>query len=117
MIPTILDYSAKMFFLCMYMKGTIQYEFSAEVWRYPGPGGWFFVSLPQKMAMEIRDSLKWQEAGWGRLSAWAKIGASRWETAIWFDAKQQTYLLPLKAEIRKKENIEQLAVVDVVLYL
>jgi len=35
----------------------------------------------------------------------AKIGDSEWQTAIWFDTKQDTYLLPLKAAIRKKENI------------
>lgn len=35
----------------------------------------------------------------------AKIGHSEWKTAIWFDTKHDTYLLPLKAAIRKKENI------------
>ena len=35
-----------------------------------------------------------------------KIGNSEWETAIWFDTKHKTYLLPLKAKIRKNENIE-----------
>ena len=35
----------------------------------------------------------------------AKIGNTQWETAIWFDTKLDTYLLPLKAEIRKKEKI------------
>ena len=49
--------------------------------------------------------MKWQEEGWGRLKATAKIGNSQWETAIWFDTKRKTYLLPLKADIRKKENI------------
>ena len=45
------------------------------------------------------------EEGWGRLKAIAKLGNSQWETAIWFDTKHKTYLLPLKAEIRKKEKI------------
>lgn len=88
------------------MKGTIRYEFTATVWRHQGSGGWFFVSLPQEMAMEIRKQLKWQEAGWGRLSASATVGTSHWKTAIWFDAKLQTYLLPIKAEIRRQEKIE-----------
>ena len=37
----------------------------------------------------------------------AKTGNTQWETAIWFDTKLDTYLLPLKAEIRKKEKIEE----------
>ena len=40
------------------------------------------------------------------MKAIAKIGNSQWETAIWFDTKHKTYLLPLKAEIRKKEYLE-----------
>ncbi|OJU74745.1 MAG: hypothetical protein BGO09_08305 [Bacteroidetes bacterium 47-18] len=88
------------------MKGKIKYEFSAKVWQHAGQGGWHFISLPEDLAKEIRYNLKWQEEGWGRLKATAKIGNSEWETAIWFDTKANTYLLPLKAEIRKKEKIE-----------
>ena len=47
-----------------------------------------------------------KEEGWGRLKATIKVGKSEWQTAIWFDTKQDTYLLPLKAAIRKKEKIE-----------
>ena len=36
----------------------------------------------------------------------AKIGGSEWKTSIWFDTKNDTYLLPIKAEIRKKEKID-----------
>lgn len=35
----------------------------------------------------------------------AKIGNSEWQTSIWYDTKQGTYFLPLKAGIRKKEKI------------
>ncbi|WP_281228808.1 DUF1905 domain-containing protein [Flavobacterium aquiphilum] len=89
------------------MDGKIKYEFSAKTWQHQGPNGWYFVSLPIAMAKEIRENLKWQEEGWGRLKAVAKIGNSKWETAIWFDTKLNTYLLPLKAEIRKKEKIQK----------
>ena len=60
------------------------------------------------MSAEIRKQLKWQEEGWGRLRCAAvKIGTTTWETAIWFDAKQETYILPVKKEIRKKEKLEE----------
>lgn len=84
----------------------IKYEFSARTWQHSPPGGWHFVSLPADMAKEIRENFGWQEEGWGRLKATAEIGISVWKTAIWFDTKHQTYILPLKAEIRKKEEIE-----------
>lgn len=47
-----------------------------------------------------------QEEGWGRMKTSAKIGALTWETAIWFDTKRDTYILPIKAEIRTKTNLE-----------
>jgi hypothetical protein len=84
------------------IKG-IKYQFVASPWRYEGAGGWYFVSLPVELAKEIREALKSEEEGWGRLKVTAKIGISEWKTAIWFDTKLKTYLLPLKAEIRKKE--------------
>jgi hypothetical protein len=84
----------------------IKYQFKAAPWQYKGKGAWIFVSLPQKMSKEIRKYFKPEEEGWGRLKATAQIGSSEWKTAIWFDTKADTYLLPLKSEIRKKENVD-----------
>lgn len=88
----------------MKSKG-IKYTFTAKPWQYTGTSGWHFISLPGKLSKEIRSALKSEEEGWGRLKVTAKIGNSEWKTAIWFDTKMNTYLLPLKAEIRKKENL------------
>jgi len=88
------------------MKGKIKYEFLASIWKDTSPGGWYFVSLPKTMSKEIRKNLKWQEEGWGRMKASAQIGEFTWETAIWFDTKKEAYLLPIKAEIRKKLGIQ-----------
>lgn len=79
----------------------MEYTFSAKVWY----SEWYFVSLPKEMAADIRMNFKGLEEGWGRLKVVAKIGGSEWKTAIWFDTKQQTYLLPVKADIRKREKI------------
>ena len=89
----------------MKAKG-IKYEFTAKPWQHSSPGGWYFVSLPKKIGKEIREHLKWQEEGWGRRKATAKIKETEWETAIWFDTKAGTYLLPLKATVREKLKIE-----------
>lgn len=84
----------------------IKYNFIAKPWKYNGPNGWTFISLPKSISKEIRDNFKCEEEGWGRLKVTAKIGKTVWKTAIWFDTKMNTYLLPLKSEVRKKENIE-----------
>lgn len=88
------------------MNSNIRYRFSAKIWRYKSQGGWFFVSLPLDLSEEIRSQLKWQEEGWGRMKATARIEKIEWETAIWFDSKLKTYLLPLKKEIRIKAQLK-----------
>lgn len=99
------------------MVNHIKYDFSAKIWQYDGPNGWYFVSLPQDVSKEIRENLKWQEEGWGRLKASAKIGDLEWKTAIWFDTKQSTYLLPLKAAIRMKFKLENGQMIEVSVFV
>ena len=98
----------------------MKYEFSAKVYHHSTSAdmiGWTMVSLPKKMSIEIRDNFKGLEQGWGRMKVTAKIGSSEWQTAIWFDTKQDTYLLPLKAAIRKKENVVLDKDVEIVIWV
>ena len=86
----------------------VKYEFSAKAYQYSSSkemSGWIFVSLPKELSVEIRENFKHLEEGWGRMKVTATLGRSEWQTAIWFDTKQDTYLLPLKAKIRKQENV------------
>lgn len=99
------------------MESKIEYNFSANIWQYTGPNGWYFVFLPNEISHEIREQLKWQEAGWGRMKAIAKVGTSQWDTAIWFDTTQHTYLLPLKATIRQKEGLRLNDDINVTIWL
>lgn len=87
------------------MFGKIKYDITEKIWQHSSDGGWHFVSLPQNISKEIRDSFRSLEEGWGRLKVTAVIGDSEWKTAIWFDTKANTYLLPVKSSIRKKESI------------
>ena len=95
----------------------IRYSFKASPWQHTGPGGWHFVSLPAALSKRIRKNLQQEEEGWGRLRTTVKIGQTEWRTAIWFDTKRETYLLPLKVEIRKKEMIAPQQEVTVILWL
>ncbi len=38
-------------------------------------------------------------------------------TAIWFDTKSNTYLLPIKAAIRKKEKVEPGEEIQITIWL
>ncbi len=87
------------------MLGKTPFTFSATIWKHGLQGSWHFATMPVIMANEIRANLGMLEEGWGRLQCTAKIENTVWSTAIWFDSKHQSYLLPIKANVRKKLGI------------
>lgn len=99
------------------MLDKLPYQFKAEVWKHNSSAGWYFVTLPKNTTKEIRLLFQKMEEGWGRLPCDAKIGKTRWKSALWFDTKHNAYILPLKAEVRKKEHIELNKQVFVFVYL
>ena len=97
--------------------GLIEYKFTAKSRPPEEDCGWHFAVFPKELSKEIRGNHKHQEEGWGRMKATAKIGNSEWKTSIWFDTKHDTYWLPLKAEIRRKEKIVDDKDVEVSIWL
>jgi hypothetical protein len=81
------------------------FTFRAKLWKYEGPAGWCFVTIPKSTAKRIRAIHQTSEEGWGRLKTTVTIGGSAWKTSIWFDTKAGSYLLPVKVGIRKKESL------------
>lgn len=96
---------------------TISYHFETKVWKHNAPASWYFVSVPKNLSNEIRSLFQDLEEGWGRMPCEAKVGNTLWKSAIWYDTKQQCYILPLKADIRKKEHIETEQDIVVTVYL
>ena len=85
---------------------TTKYLFRAKIWQFKGPTGWHFVTLPKSLAKKIRKNHGLSEEGWGRLKATARVGDTSWSTAIWYDTKAESYLLPIKSTVRKREGLE-----------
>lgn len=83
----------------------ITYKMSANVTVYPGMGSWRFLALPKEIGIEIKTKFGKRSVGWGSLRVLANIGKTSWKTSIFPDRKAGTYLLPLKATVRKAENI------------
>jgi len=89
-----------------------RYHLQVEVWLYPCIAGWHFITLPQEVAKEIKETFGSEKRGWGSLPVKMTIGKMIWETSIFPDKKSASYLLPLKAEVRKKEVIKAGDIVD-----
>ena len=69
-----------------------------------GSGRWYFVTVPDEESYEIRAHAFGNPRGFGSVRVEAKIGEVSWRTSV-FPLNSGGYLLPLKAEVRRKANI------------
>lgn len=82
------------------------YDLAGKVWIYPSAhAAWHFVSVPKKESSQIKKDFGTKTRGWGSLPVEVTIGQSTWETSIFPDKRTETYILPLKAAIRRSEEI------------
>jgi hypothetical protein len=83
-----------------------KYRFTTKVWLYPGMAGWHFASVDTDVSAQIKKNREGKpRIGWGSVPVTATIGNTTWNSSLFPDKKSGTYLLPLKAQIRKKESI------------
>lgn len=67
--------------------------------------GWHFLSVPKIESEKIKNKHGAQRRGWGSLPVSARIGKTIWKTSIFPDSREGIYILPLKAKIRRAEEI------------
>lgn len=84
-----------------------KYSFKGRIWRFKGPAGWYFVTLPKSLTKKIRSVHHLSEEGWGRLKTSATIKKTNWNTSIWYDSKIGSYIIPIKASVRKSESLSE----------
>ncbi|KKR43074.1 MAG: hypothetical protein UU10_C0024G0003 [Parcubacteria group bacterium GW2011_GWF1_40_6] len=69
-------------------------------------GAWRFARVPEDISAKIKEMQKGRlRRGWGAVYAKAKIGKGEWVTSIFPDRHSDTYILPLKKQIRFEENL------------
>jgi Domain of unknown function (DUF1905) len=83
------------------------YEVTAEVKLYPGVGGWHYVTLPADVVDDIRARFGNSARAFGSLAVSVEIGHSEWTTSLFYDNNTASYLLPVKAEVRNREDIAE----------
>lgn len=85
------------------------YQFQTKLWLWTTEkGGWTFLTLPKATADEIKflSEMSGQpRQGWGSVKVTATIGNSTWSTSIFPHKAEQSYLMPVKAAVRKKEGV------------
>lgn len=82
-------------------------HFTSKIWQWQGgKSSWYFVTLPQENVQQIKFFVGERKTkGWGAVPVKATIGQTSWNTSIFPDKKSGSYLLPIKAAVRKSEHL------------
>jgi hypothetical protein len=82
----------------------MEFRFSAEMWEWRGPSPFYFLSVPEDQADEIREAAKVVSYGWGMIPIKAEIGGISFQTSMF--AKNGTYVVPVKNVVRAPLKLE-----------
>ena len=80
---------------------------TALLWIWKGSdaaGRWFFITVPEEQSAEIKTHAFGTPRGFGSVKVEARIGDVVWRTSV-FPLNSGGYLLPVKAEVRRKADI------------
>jgi hypothetical protein len=80
-----------------------RFSFEATLIHWRGPSPFVFAPVPLDVAAELRRLAKLVTYGWGMLPVEASLGGVSFTTALF--PKDETYLLPVKAAVRRKAGI------------
>ncbi|HET8660778.1 MAG TPA: DUF1905 domain-containing protein [Micromonosporaceae bacterium] len=79
-------------------------EFSGEIWFWKGPAPWYFITVPDEECGRLEATSTSVSYGWGMIPVVAQIGATGWKTSLF--PKDGRYIVPVKAGVRKAEELE-----------
>ena len=78
---------------------------TGPLWLWAGENGaWHFITVPAKISDEIRAHAMVTLRGFGSVRVESTIGDVTWRTSV-FPMKDGGYILPVKAEVRRKAGL------------
>ena len=78
---------------------------TAPIWLWSeGKGSWHFLTVPAGEAVEIRAQGFANRRGFGSARVEATINGVTWRTSV-FPQKSGGYILPIKADVRRRAAI------------
>ena len=80
-------------------------EFSGKIIFWRGPSPFFFVKVPAKHSREIKAISNAVTYGWGVIPVHVRIGETEFTTSLF--PKDGRYLVPIKASVRKAEDLDK----------
>jgi len=80
-------------------------EFNDKIWFWKGPAPWYFVTVPAAQCEVLQAISGSVTYGWGMIPVHVRIGKTAWQTSLF--PKDGHYIVPIKASVRKAENLAE----------
>jgi hypothetical protein len=80
-------------------------EFSGPIWYWRGPAPWYFVTIPPEQSHAIKAISRMVTYGWGCIPVRVSIGRTAYTTSLF--PKDDLYIVPVKASVRKAEGLSE----------
>ena len=87
------------------MEATFVFEAELYEWDAKQDASWVFVTLPFDLSEDVRD-MELPRRGFGSVKVKVRVGASEWRTSIFPDSKSGSFVLPVKKDVRNRENLD-----------
>jgi len=82
---------------------TVELSFETRVFYWRGPSPFFFAPIPAERVEEVKRVARAVSYGWGMIPVEARIGEIGFKTSLY--PKDETYLLPLRVDVRRRANV------------
>lgn len=83
----------------------MELDFTGDIWHWRGPAPFYFVTVPREESGHLHAVSKTVSYGWGMIPVRARIGDTKWETALF--PKDGLYVLPVKDAVRRTQQIDE----------
>ena len=100
---------------CSVLLVTTHFQFGSSVWAHHGIGGWHFLTLPTAVADELREAVPPTGPGFRSIRVTVTVGSSIWDTSVFPDKATGSFLLPVKKDVRRANQLVAGDAVDVTL--
>ena len=81
-------------------------RFEAPLWLWGEDSSWHFVTLPEAVSDQVEDAVAGPRRGFGAVRVRVTVGTTTWSTSLFPSKQQRAYVLPVKAEVRRRERLD-----------
>jgi hypothetical protein len=79
-------------------------EFDGKIVFWRGPAPWYFVTVPEMQSQDLKVLSRLVTYGWGVIPVHVRIGQTEWKTSLF--PKDGLYLVPIRANVRRVEDLD-----------